>query len=48
MNISTNTNNIHGTGIGFLRNGTARALLAMAITATDVLGAYKTALEHKG
>jgi hypothetical protein len=101
MNISTNTNNIQGTGIGFLRNSTARALLAMAITATavglaatsyadegaasqlqglmptpantqltdgpasipdngihlhfmvngsatDVLGAYKTALEHKG
>ena len=37
MNISTNTNHIHGTGIGFRRNGTARALLAMAITATTVL-----------
>src|ERR1700756_5156307 len=36
MNISTNTNHIHGTGIGFRRNGTARALLAMAITATTV------------
>jgi hypothetical protein len=36
MNISTNTNHIHGTGIGFLRNGTACALLAMAITATGV------------
>ena len=36
MNISTNTNQIHGTGIGFLRNGTACALLAIAITATGV------------
>jgi hypothetical protein len=36
MNISTNTNHIHGTGIGFLRNGTACALLAMAIIATGV------------
>jgi hypothetical protein len=101
MNISTKTNQIHGAGIGFLRNGKAGALLALAITATaiglaatsyadegpasqlqplmptpantqltdgpasipddgihmhfmvngsapDVLGAYKTALEHKG
>ena len=101
MNISTNTNNTQGTGIGFPRISTARALLAMAITATavslaatsyadegpasqlqsliptpastqltdgpasipdngthmhfwvngsatDVLGEYKTALEHKG
>ena len=36
MNISTNTNKIQGTGIGFLRNSTARALLVMAITATAV------------
>ena len=36
MNISTNTNHIHGTGIGFLRNGTVSGLLAMAITATAV------------
>jgi hypothetical protein len=36
MNISTNTNKIQGTGTGFLRNGKAGALLAMAITATAV------------
>ena len=36
MNISTNTNTIHGTGIGFLRHHAASALLATAITATAV------------
>jgi hypothetical protein len=36
MNISTNTNNIHDAGNGFLRHRAASALLAMAITATAV------------